>query len=123
MRTPKWLRDRLRKYLPRLLSTRVTDTVYLDALPLAWDVEEIRCPQATPGSVWCRRYLREVTSLEMQIGFEYLRIGDTHRYHETELWCTVGTPGAFDNYYRTPSGRTVWRRHRPTDLTRKLRLP
>ena len=105
------------------MSRRVSDTVYLDALPLAWNVKEISCERATPGSVWCRRYIREVTSREMQIGFEYLRIGVTHRFHETELWCTFCASSCFDGYYRTPSGRAVWRRHRPADLIRKLKLP
>lgn len=105
------------------MSRRVTDTVYLDALPLAWNVEPAGSYQSTPGSMWLRRYLREVTSLETQIGFEYLRIGDTHRFHETELWCTCQAGTCFDDYYRTPSGRAVWRRHRPSDLIRKLRLP
>lgn len=102
----------------------VTDTEYLDALPLTWNVEAIRCPELTPGSKWARRYIREVTILEMQMGFEYLRIGDTHRFHETELWCTITDRSyqeekqagyyAYGELYRTPSGRTVWRRHNPS---------
>ena len=100
-----------------MISIRVTDTVFLNALPSSWEVETINCPQATPGSIWRRRYLREVTSLQMRPDFEYLRIGDTSRFHETELWCAVRTDIS-DPYYRTPSGRNIWRRHRPSDLKR-----
>lgn len=102
-------------------SIRVSDTIFLNALPSAWKVEEVRCPQATPGSIWRRRYLREVTCLQIRPGFEYLRIGETHKFHETELWCSTAK-GDDNPHYRTLSGRTLWRRHNPNVL-KKPTLP
>lgn len=109
---------------------RVTDHVYIDALPHDWELYEQPMPQATPYTRWLRRIVREnVPHGGLELGFEYLTMPGTGvgsvavKYYETELWYTTTAKARPDPHSKTPTGRRVWRRHFTVQQMKKPNLP